>query len=82
MPKSISKICDLLLNKEENEAYLLNKENKNLYDLLFIESNPSPVKWMLYKMGKIEKSIRLPLVSLDTKYKDNIIAEMLKLNLL
>ncbi len=82
VPKSISKICDLLLNKEENEAYLLNKENKNLYDLLFIESNPSPVKWMLYKMGKIEKSIRLPLVSLDTKYKDNIIAEMLKLNLL
>lgn len=53
-----------------------------LYQLLFVESNPVPVKWMLYKMNKIENSIRLPLVELENKYKENITSEMLKLNLL
>ena len=50
--------------------------------LIFIESNPVPVKWMLYKMKMIENSVRLPLVSLDEKYRDNIRTEMLKLGLL
>jgi 4-hydroxy-tetrahydrodipicolinate synthase len=54
----------------------------NLYDLLFIESNPIPVKWMLYKMNMIKNSIRLPLVALDKKYQENIMSEMLKLKLL
>ena len=40
---------------------LLNNKYKNLYDLLFIESNPIPVKWMLFKMNLIKNSIRLPL---------------------
>ena len=53
-----------------------------MYDLLFIESNPVPVKWMLYKIKMIENSLRLPLVSLDEKYRDNIHTEMLKLGLL
>jgi len=37
---------------------------------------------MLYKMKMIENSVRLPLVSLDEKYRDNIHTEMLKLGLL
>ena len=65
-----------------SKALEQNKKLENIYDLIFIESNPVPVKWMLYKMKMIENSVRLPLVSLDEKYRDNIRTEMLKLGLL
>ena len=65
-----------------SEAIILDKKLSNLYELLFIESNPIPVKWMIYKMGLIKNSIRSPLFELDIKYQENTINEMLKLELL
>ena len=81
IPKEISEICN---HYEDNKdkAIKLNNKYKYLYELLFIESNPIPVKWMMFKMGLIKNSIRLPLIELDKKYQENIISEMLKLNLL
>jgi 4-hydroxy-tetrahydrodipicolinate synthase len=64
------------------EATQLNKKNQTFYDLLFVESNPIPVKWILFKMGFIKNSIRLPLVNLDKKFEENIMSEMVKLKLL
>ena len=81
IPKGISEICKHYANNE-NYAVELNKKYKYLYELLFIESNPIPVKWMMYKMGLIKNSIRLPLIELDHKYQENVINEMLKLELL
>lgn len=81
IPKVISEICKHYANNE-NYAVELNKKYKYLHELLFIESNPIPVKWMMYKMGLIKNSIRLPLIELDKKYQENIINEMLKLELL
>ena len=82
LPKEISNICSNFSRGDYDEALKQNKKLENIYDLLFIESNPVPVKWMLYKMKMIENSLRLPLVSLDEKYRDNIYTEMLKLGLL
>ena len=81
IPKAISEICRLYAD-DKSRAIELNKQNKHLYELLFVESNPIPVKWMMYKMGLIKNSIRLPLIELDKKYQENIINEMLKLELL
>ena len=81
IPKGISEICKHYANNE-NYAVELNKKYKYLYELLFIESNPIPVKWMMYKMGLIKNSIRLPLIELDQKYQEIITNEMLKLELL
>ena len=82
VPNFISNICSLINNGKNEEAINLNKKLCNLYDLLFIESNPIPVKWMLYKMNFIQNSIRLPLVELNKKYQENVLNEMLKLELL
>ena len=40
-----------VLIREDNieEAKKLNEFNNNIYRLLFVESNPIPVKWMLIK---------------------------------
>lgn len=82
IPKSISEICSLMPQKSLEEAFELNECNKRLYDLLFVESNPVPVKWMLSKMEMIQNYLRLPLVQLDEKFHQNIHSEMIKLGLL
>ena len=82
IPGPISKICFLNLNKEFNKAIDLNKKFSNLYDLLFIESNPIPAKWVLEKMNKIKSGIRLPLISLNGTFHEEISKEMLKLELI
>ena len=82
IPEAISKICTFNLNKEFNKARELNKKYLNLYDLLFVESNPIPVKWALEKMNKIESGIRLPLVSLNEAFHEEISKELSKLELI
>lgn len=82
IPQHIAKICSLNLSKQFNEAEKLDLNFKNLYELLFVESNPMPVKWMLNKMGKIDSGIRLPLVSFNSAYHEQSLEEMLKLKLI
>ena len=82
IPKAISNICLAIRDENPESANEINKKYSELYDLLFIESNPIPVKWILFKMGFIKNFLRLPLVGLDKKYEENIMSEMLKLNLI
>ena len=82
IPKDISKICFELLNNNKDIGINLNNKYKNLYDLLFLESNPIPVKWMLYKMNLIQRNVRLPLVELDETYHEKILSELYNLELL
>ena len=82
VPKSISQICKLIREDNIEEAKKLNEFNNNIYRLLFVESNPIPVKWMLTKMGMTENSIRLPLIELDETYHDEILSELNKLKLI
>ena len=82
VPNKISEICKLVEEKKHDEASFIDNTLSNLYDLLFIESNPIPVKWMLFKMNLIKNSIRLPLEELDEIYQEDITNEMLKLKLI
>ena len=63
-------------------AQMLNELNSNLYRLLFVESNPIPVKWVLYKMNLIKNAIRLPLMELDETFHEEMLSEMIKLELI
>jgi 4-hydroxy-tetrahydrodipicolinate synthase len=82
IPKHISQICSLNLSKQYDDAKELDAIFKKLYELLFIESNPMPVKWMLYKMGRIQSGIRLPLVPFNEVFHEKTINEMIKLKLI
>ena len=82
VPKYISQICSLNLSDQFDHAEELNSILKNLYELLFVESNPIPVKWMLNKMGRIQPGIRLPLVPFNQVFHEKTINEMIKLKLL
>ena len=82
IPEDIAKICIFNLDKEFDKAIDLNNKFLNLYDLLFVESNPIPVKWALEQMNKIESGIRLPLVSLNVDFHEKVSREMSKLELI
>ena len=82
VPSYISQICSLNLSDQFDEAKELNSILENLYELLFVESNPIPVKWMLNKMKKIQSGIRLPLVPYNEVFHEKTINEMIKLKLI
>ena len=82
IPNDISKICKAVRNNNNEEATEINKKYFNLYELLFIESNPIPVKWMLYRMKKVHDAIRSPLITLDETFHDEVLSELQRLKLL
>lgn len=56
---------------------------KQLISLMYIEANPIPLKWMLFKMGIFSSpEMRLPLVELDKKFYDEIATAMKKLEII
>ena len=82
VPKIISNICDYALSGEAKAARDLDTKLVRLNQILFIESNPIPVKWMLNRIGRITDGIRLPLSHLDSKFHDKAEEVLSDLNLL
>ena len=81
VPKIVSDICKLVLN-DYKSAKSLDDSLADLNKYLFIESNPIPVKWALFKMGLIKDGIRLPLVQLNDKFKTPLQNCLAQLNLI
>jgi 4-hydroxy-tetrahydrodipicolinate synthase len=65
VPTAVFKAYQSAFNDDKTSAQLYDKPLANLHQNLFIESNPIPVKWAMYKMGKCESGIRLPLTKLS-----------------
>tara|TARA_B100001175_G_scaffold294445_1_gene281715 strand:+ start:109 stop:954 length:846 start_codon:yes stop_codon:yes gene_type:complete len=82
VPSRIVDICDKALSGETKIATELDLELKELNEILFVESNPIPVKWILNRLGRIPRGLRLPLVELDNKFHDKTELILKELNLL
>lgn len=67
-PVQMAQICDLAFDEETAAALRLHEELSSLHELMFVESNPIPVKWALHKMGLIAADIRLPLTPLSEEF--------------
>jgi 4-hydroxy-tetrahydrodipicolinate synthase len=65
-PKELAFAYEMALCGDETLAHTANNSLQNLHASLFIESNPIPVKWALFKMGKCQNGIRLPLTKLSS----------------
>ena len=82
VPSRIAEICTQALSGDGRIAIKLDLELKELNEILFIESNPIPVKWILNRLGRIPGGLRLPLVELDNKYHNKTELILNKLSLL
>ncbi|MAY02120.1 MAG: 4-hydroxy-tetrahydrodipicolinate synthase [Gammaproteobacteria bacterium] len=81
VPKLFHELCELAMAGERKAAGDINLQLSVLNKCLFLESNPIPVKWALYKMGKISPGIRLPLTQLDELYHEFIQLTLQRLEL-
>lgn len=66
--RKMAKLCDAALDNDQAECLRINEQLKPLHKLMFIESNPIPVKWALSKMGLINNELRLPLTLLASEH--------------
>ncbi len=65
VPAKMANMCRLAAEGKAEEARAANAEIAELHRLLFIESNPIPVKWAVSQMGFGELNLRLPMTELS-----------------
>jgi 4-hydroxy-tetrahydrodipicolinate synthase len=65
-PRAVAELCSFALAGDWDQAHKRNNPLISLHRDLFIESNPIPVKWALYRMGFLNTPmVRLPLMPLN-----------------
>ena len=63
LPKPVSEVCRLALAGDWNEARRAQLALLPVYEAMFIEANPGPLKFALSQTNRINPSVRLPLVT-------------------
>jgi 4-hydroxy-tetrahydrodipicolinate synthase len=81
-PELVSRMVDLALQGKWDEARVLHYRLLPLMEANFIESSPGPVKAALAMMGLIEQNLRLPLVPVQQKTREQLREVLLNLGLL
>ena len=71
-PRMMHEMCAAALVGDVKKARELNLRLIGLHQKLFVETNPSPVKWAMAQMGLIEPGLRLPLVPLSDRFHDAV----------
>lgn len=81
-PMQLSKAYKAALAGDADLAHRLDAPLQALHRDLFVEANPIPVKWALYRMGKMETGIRLPLTVLSEVSQPVVLAAMAEAGLI
>lgn len=81
-PAQMHALCKAALEGDFERAEAINGPLEALHQLMFVESNPIPVKWAVHRMGLIEQGIRLPLTWLSDAGRAKLEPELIRLGLL
>jgi len=81
-PFLMTKLVRYCLESNFTEALKIQKDITKLTKLLFVETNPIPVKAALSLMGLIKENYRLPLIKISIKNKELLTKELIKLGLI
>lgn len=65
LPSEMVELYNLMTQKKYDEGEKLNSKLMPLMKGLFVEPNPTPVKYALSLMGKISSELRLPLTQME-----------------
>ncbi len=82
IPTEMTSIIQLARAGRLAEARRIHYKCLRLMDLNFVESNPMPVKYALFRLGLIEESYRLPLCPLQIASRQKIDAALGELGIL
>jgi 4-hydroxy-tetrahydrodipicolinate synthase len=71
-PAAMRELCEVALAGDRARAEAINRSLEILHRVLFVQSNPIPVKWALHEMGLIPPGIRLPMTPLAAEHHDTV----------
>ena len=71
-PSEMAQLVKAFLSGRIDEARRIHFLLSPLFNALFYETNPIPVKTALGMMGKIDPELRLPLCAMATETKDRL----------
>jgi 4-hydroxy-tetrahydrodipicolinate synthase len=81
IPERFSQMCRLAAQQDWTAAAEAEAEMRDFLAITALETNPIPVKWVLYKMGLIGPGIRLPLMTLAAEHHETALNGLRKLGL-
>lgn len=81
-PRAMADMCAAALAGDREKATAIDAPLRDLHKNLFLEANPIPVKWALYRMGLIGPGIRLPLTPLSEQFHQAVESALQKAGLL
>jgi 4-hydroxy-tetrahydrodipicolinate synthase len=81
-PRLCAQLQDAWVDGDLATVYALRDRLMPLHDALFCETSPAPVKYAASLLGKVEASLRLPLVEIGEASKRKVSAAMQGLGLL
>jgi 4-hydroxy-tetrahydrodipicolinate synthase len=76
LPGKMSEFCAAYLRGDLDRAIALDLQLQPIHEILFCETSPSPTKWALYEMGRIDRGIRLPLLELSEQHRPALRARL------
>jgi 4-hydroxy-tetrahydrodipicolinate synthase len=81
IPDKITEMVDYALGDNWEEAEKMGTYYARMFDELFCETNPIPVKYLAHKLGLCKLKYRLPMVEPSTKGREILDALMNDYNL-
>ena len=72
VPGRFAEMCRLAAGGDWPSALEIDETLRHLYGILFLETNPIPVKWALHRMALCGPGTRLPLLPLDKKHHEKL----------
>jgi len=78
LPGKVADLCKAAATGDIDRARALHYELRDINDILFIDTNPVPVKSAVHFMGRIEDEIRLPLAPLSDSHRESLKAVLRK----
>ncbi|MGQ1946845.1 4-hydroxy-tetrahydrodipicolinate synthase [Geofilum sp. OHC36d9] len=82
IPHEFSQLMHASINGDVATAREIFYKYQNIINLMFVESNPIPVKTALAAMGKITETFRAPLCAMEEDTKAMLLTEMQRLKLI
>ena len=80
-PAQMKQITDAMLKGDLDTAKRYNNKYMNMMNALFIETSPSPVKYVMHRLGLCENVLRLPLTQVQKSNEDILNKEILTMKI-
>jgi len=79
-PSMMKKLTDAMLINDLSTAQKINNQYLSMMNALFIETSPSPVKYVMNRLKLCENVLRLPLMITSSRAEEILNNEMLKIS--